>query len=172
LRTLQRRIKRWRATEGPAQEVYCVQEHRAGELCASGFTHMTELGITIGGEPFAHRVYHFVLPYSNWEARTICASESFVSLSEGLENALWELGGVPLLHRTDRMTAAVNNLSEQADFQEELSDVAAALWPRREKEPDGPVERERRRGAAPLTALPCRGVSFVGLFRRKNKAAS
>ena len=52
LRTLQRRIKRWRASEGPAQEVYFVQEHRAGELCESDFTHMTKLGITIGGEPF------------------------------------------------------------------------------------------------------------------------
>jgi hypothetical protein len=117
LRTLQRRIKRWRATEGPAQEVYFVQEHRAGELCESDFTHLTELGITIGGEPFTHMLYHFVLTYSNWETGTICASESFASLSEGLQNALWELGGVPWLHRTDRMTAAVNNLTEQADFQ-------------------------------------------------------
>ena len=117
LRTLQRRIKRWRATEGPSKEVYLVQEHRAGELCASDFTHLTKLGITIGGEPFAHMLYHFVLTYSNWETGTICASESFASLSEGVQNALWELGGVPLLHRTDRMTAAVNNLTEQANFQ-------------------------------------------------------
>jgi hypothetical protein len=117
LRTLQRRIKRWRATEGPAQEVYFVQEHRAGELCESDFTHLTGLRITIGGQPFAHMLYHFVLTYSNWETGTICQSESFASLSEGLQNALWELGGVPLLHRTDRMTAAVNNLTEQAEFQ-------------------------------------------------------
>jgi hypothetical protein len=56
LRTLQRRIKTWRATEGPAQEVYFVQEHRPGELCESDFTHLTELGIMIAGEPFAHMV--------------------------------------------------------------------------------------------------------------------
>jgi hypothetical protein len=62
-------------------------------------------------------LYHFVLTYSNWETGTICFSESFASLSEGLQSALWQLGGVPLLHRTDRMTAAVNNLTEQADFQ-------------------------------------------------------
>src|SRR5260370_35264933 len=119
LRTLQRRIKQWRASEGPAQEVYFVQEHRAGELCESDFTHMTELGITICGELFPHMLYHFVLTYSNWETGTICQSESFASLSEGLQNALWELGGVPLLHRTDRMTAAINNLTEQADFQKD-----------------------------------------------------
>jgi len=117
LRTLQRRIKQWRAREGPAQEVYFVQEHRAGELCESDFTHLTELEITISGQPFPHMLYHFVLTYSNWETGTICQSESFASLSEGLQNALWELGGVPLQHRTDRMTAAVNNLTEQADFQ-------------------------------------------------------
>ncbi|MBV8114821.1 MAG: IS21 family transposase [Silvibacterium sp.] len=117
LRTLQRRVKHWRATEGPAQEVYFTQEHRAGELCESDFTHVTELGIRIAGEKFPHLLYHFVLTYSNWEAGTICYSESFASLSEGLQQALWELGGVPMVHRTDRMTAAINNLTELADFQ-------------------------------------------------------
>jgi hypothetical protein len=117
LRTLQRKVKHWRATEGPAQEVYFTQEHRPGELCESDFTHLTEVGITIDGQPFEHMLYHFVLTYSNWESGTLCYSESFAALSEGLQNAVWELGGVPLLHRTDRMTAAINNLSELADFQ-------------------------------------------------------
>ena len=117
LRTLQRKVKHWRATEGPPQEVYFAQEHRPGELCESDFTHLTELEITIGGQPFEHMLYHFVLTHSNWESGTICFSESFAALSEGLQNALWALGGVPLLHRTDRMTAAVNNLTELADFQ-------------------------------------------------------
>jgi transposase len=117
LRTLQRRVKRWRATGGPAQEVYFAQEHHAGELCESDFTHLTDLEITIGGQAFPHLLYHFVLTYSNWETGTVCFSESFANLSEGLQRALWELGGVPILHRTDRMTAAINNLSEQAEFQ-------------------------------------------------------
>ena len=117
LRTLQRKIKHWRATEGPAQEVYFAQEHYAGEVCASDFTYLTELAITIGGESFPHMMYHFVLTYSNWETGTICHAESFANLSEGLQAALWELGGVPVFHRTDRMTAAVNNLTEAAVFQ-------------------------------------------------------
>jgi hypothetical protein len=70
---------------------------------------MNELGITISGERFDHLVYHFVLPFSNWETGTICFSESFESLSEGLQNALWQLGGVPQRHRTDRLSAAVQN---------------------------------------------------------------
>jgi hypothetical protein len=117
LRTLQRKIKHWRATEGPAQEVYFAQEHHAGEVCASDFTHLTELAVTIGGQSFPHMLYHFVLTYSNWESGTVCHGESFANLSEGLQNAFWELGGVPVFHRTDRMTAAVNNLTEAALFQ-------------------------------------------------------
>ena len=107
LRTLQRRIKRWRALEGPPKEVFFAQTHHPGRLCASDFTHMAELGVTIAGDLFDHLVYHFVLTYSNWETGTVCFSESWESLCDGLQNALWELGGVPRQHRTDRLTAAV-----------------------------------------------------------------
>lgn len=116
LRTLQRRVKTWRATEGPAREVYFPQVHTPGRLCESDFTHMTSLGITLGGRPFAHLVYHFVLTYSNWETGTVCFSESFESLSEGLQNALWTLGGVPAEHRTDRLTAAVHKTDHPEEF--------------------------------------------------------
>jgi len=118
LRTFERRVKAWRATEGPAKEVFFDQVHHPGRLCASDFTHMTSLGVTIGGQLFDHLVYHFVLTYSNWETVTICFSESFESLSDGLQNALWELGGVPERHRSDRMSLAVNNLSEKKEFTE------------------------------------------------------
>ena len=104
-RTLQRRIKTWRALEGPAREVFFSQVHEPGRLCASDFTHLSELGITLAGQPFDHLVYHFVLTYSNWEQCTVCFSESFESLAEGLQNALWALGGVPAEHRTDRLSA-------------------------------------------------------------------
>jgi hypothetical protein len=116
LRTLQRRVKHWRATEGPCREVFFAQQHRPGRLAASDFTHMEELGVTIQGQSFAHLIYHFVLTYSNWEAGTVCFSESFESLSEGLQNALWELGKVPERHRTDRLSTAVNNTTRPAEF--------------------------------------------------------
>lgn len=116
LRTLQRRVKVWRGIEGPAREVYFAQQHPPGRLGASDFTHMEELGVTIQGQSFAHLLYHFVLPYSNWETGTVCFSESFESLSEGLQNALWRLGKVPERHRTDRLSTAVNNMSEPAEF--------------------------------------------------------
>jgi hypothetical protein len=108
LRTLQRRIKRWRALEGPSKETFFPQLHRPGVLAQSDYTHMGKLGITISHQPFDHLIYHFVLTYSNWETGSICFSESFESLSEGLQAALWELGGVPEFHQTDRLTAAVH----------------------------------------------------------------
>ena len=116
IRTLQRRIKLWRVTEGPAQEVYFGQKHVPGRLCASDFTHMKELGITLAGQTFEHLVYHFVLTYSNWETGTICYSESLESLSEGWQNAVWELGAVATEHRTDSLSSAVNNMSNLEEF--------------------------------------------------------
>ena len=118
LRTLQRRVKVWRATEGPVKEVFFAQRHHPGRLSASDFTHMSELGITIQGQSFPHLIYHLVLTYSNWESATVCFSESFESLSEGFQNAVWELGKVPQRHRTDRLSTAVNNMTTPAEFTE------------------------------------------------------
>lgn len=123
LRTLQRRIKHWRATEGPGKEIFFAQIHKPGELCQSDFTHMDKLGVTIGGVPFDHMIYHFVLTYSNWEAGSICFSESFESLSHGLQNALWKLGGVPLRHRTDRLATAVNKETHPEEFTRRYQDL-------------------------------------------------
>jgi transposase len=116
IRTFQRKVKAWRAQEGPAREVFFPQIHTPGKLSQSDFTHMGSLDITIGAEPFDHLIYHFVLTYSNWETGSICFSESFESLSEGLQNALWKLGGVPAAHRTDRLSTAVNNTGAPEEF--------------------------------------------------------
>lgn len=116
LRTLQRKVKVWRATEGPSKEVYFCQDHHPGIFACSDFTHMDELKITINGVQFDHLLYHFVLSYSNWEDGTICFSESFESLSFGLQNAFWKLGGVTEKHLTDNLSAAFNNLSEKRDL--------------------------------------------------------
>ena len=123
LRTLQRRVKAWRALEGPAKEVMFPQEHEPGRLAQSDFTHLDKLGVTIAGQPFPHLIYHFVLTWSNWETGSICFSESFESLAAGLENALWELGGVPDVHQTDSLTSAVHKL----DHPEEFTDRYRAL---------------------------------------------
>jgi hypothetical protein len=112
LRTLQRRFNAWRATSGPEREVFFPQVHVPGERAQSDFTDMGALGITIDRQPFPHLLYHFVLTYSNWESVSICPSESFESLSAGLQAALWRLGGVPRDHRTDNLSAATHELPE------------------------------------------------------------
>jgi hypothetical protein len=117
-RTLERRVQQWRVTAGLARTVMFSQVHHAGDLAASDFTSMNSLEVTLLGKRFEHLVYHFVLTYSNWESVTICPSESFEALSDGLQNALWELGGAPGRHRSDSLTAAVNNLSAKREFQD------------------------------------------------------
>ncbi len=117
LRTLQRQIAVWRVRHGPEQEVIFPQVHQPGASAQSDFTDMRSLGVTIGGIPFPHLVFHLVLPYSNVEAVRICLSESFESLSEGLESCLWQLGGVPREHRTDHLSAAIRPLDVEGRAQ-------------------------------------------------------
>src|SRR6266487_276931 len=112
-RTLRRHIARWRALYGPEQEVIFEQQHIPGERAQSDFTHMEDLDVTIEGSPFPQMMYHFVLTYSNTEAASLCFSETFEALAEGIEKALWQIGGVPLQHRTDHLTAAVRQLRKQ-----------------------------------------------------------
>ena len=116
LRTFQRRVKQWRALEGPMKEVCFPQIHYPGDLSESDFTYMNSLGVTIRRQPFPHLLYHFVLTYSNWETGTVCFSESFESLGQGLQDALWKLGGVPRRHRSDRLSAAVHNACKREEF--------------------------------------------------------
>jgi hypothetical protein len=118
LRTLQRRIKIWRARCGLAREVMFVQDHKPGRQGQSDFTYMNSVGILIAGQLFNHLVYQFTLTYSNWESVMVCFSESFESLSAGLQKSLWEAGAVPEEHRTDSLSAAVKNLKDEDEFTE------------------------------------------------------
>jgi hypothetical protein len=111
LRTLQRRIKRWRAAHGPDQEVLLAQQHRPGEAAQTDFTHATELAVTIAGQVFAHLLCVLVLPYSNWQWATVCLSESMAALRRGVQRALFQLGRVPRYHQTDCSTAATHKIS-------------------------------------------------------------
>lgn len=110
LRTLQRRVQQWRAQNGPPKVVFFAQEHRPGEAAQTDFTHATELGVTIAGEPFPHLLCHVVLPYSNWEWATVCRSESMAALKRGVQGAVFRLGRVPTWHQTDNSTAATHEL--------------------------------------------------------------
>ena len=116
-RTLERHISQWRALEGPNKEVFFPQTYQPGARGLSDFTHMDKLGVTIGGVPFNHLLYHFVLAFSRWEyANVVDGGESFQALATGLQNALWQAGGCPREHRSDSLSAAFRNLQEEEDF--------------------------------------------------------
>jgi transposase InsO family protein len=114
-RTLERRIRSWRALHGPEREVIFRQVHEPGRMGMSDFTDMAELGVTICGVALDHRLYHFRLVWSGFEhAHVILGGESYVALAEGLQNALWAVGGAPLQHRSDSLSAAFCNLAVDA----------------------------------------------------------
>lgn len=148
LRTFQRRVRMWKAQEGPPKEVFFPQNHRPGEAMQTDFTSGAELGVTIRGEPFPHLLCHPVLPFSNWEWVTVCRSESLAALRRGVQEALFRLGRVPKYHQTDNSTAATHDLpgSGKRDFNEEYLAVMRHLGmePRTiavgEKEQNGDVE--------------------------------
>lgn len=119
-RTLERRIRSWHAIHGEEQEVIFRQVHEPGQLGLSDFTDMGSLGVSIAGQPLDHLLYHFRLAWSGFEhSHVILGGESFVALAEGLQNALWSLGGAPIYHRSDSLSAAFRNLS--ADAKEDLT---------------------------------------------------
>lgn len=112
-RTFERRVASWRAIHGPAKPVYFPQDHHPGNFAASDFTVCNSLGVTIARATFKHTLFHCVLTYSNFESVSLCFSESFEALSEGIQNAFWQFGGVPIQHRTDSLSAAVRNHSDR-----------------------------------------------------------
>jgi hypothetical protein len=125
-RTLERRVRHWQALHGPEREVIFRQEHPPGQQALSDFTDAMELGVSIAGTPLDHRLYHFRLAFSGWEqAHVVLGGESFVALAEGLQNALWSLGGAPEEHRSDSLSAAFRNL--ERDATEDLTERYEAL---------------------------------------------
>lgn len=110
LRTLQRRVHEWRALHGPAKEVMFEQRHVAGREGAFDFTDCNELGVTIAGQVFEHLLFQFFLSFSKWRWVGLAFSETFEALVRGLQGALWALGGVPSVWRSDNLSAATHQI--------------------------------------------------------------
>ena len=126
LRTLQRRLRQWRALHGAEREVYFAQEHPPGRLGLSDFTVADSLAVEIADTPFKHRLYQFALSHSGWRhVEVVEGGESFLALSSGLQTSLWRLGGVPEEHRTDSLSAAFNNLAEQEELTKRYADLCS-----------------------------------------------
>jgi Mu transposase, C-terminal domain len=109
-RTLQRRFREWRAQHGPEPEVFFEQVAVPGREAAIDFTHATDLGVTVAGDPFPHLLFEFVLSYSHWTYVAVAFGETFEALAAGVQGALWALGGVPDVLRSDNLSAATHEL--------------------------------------------------------------
>ena len=153
LRTLQRRIRDHRALHGPDREVYFQQDHPPGREAQVDFTHCSGLGVTIGGEPFRHLLFHLALSHSGWSYAEVCFGETFAALVKGLQGALWELGGVPRVVRTDNLSAATHDLRDSrgravnASYEAVLAHygVEATRTNPRSSHENGVVEQRHRR---------------------------
>lgn len=111
LRTLQRRVRDWRAERGPEKEVFFPQKHEPGRMGSIDFTHATELAVTIAGIPFVHMFFEFVLAWSGWRYVQLAFAETFEALLSGVQGALFELKGVPSRIRLDNLSAATHELA-------------------------------------------------------------
>lgn len=118
LRNLQRRVRDWRAEYGRSKPIIFRQQLEPGKQSQSDCTWMNSLHITLARQPFNHLLFHFILPYSHWESVSICLSESFESLINGYEKAVWELGYVAAEHRTDNLSAATKAMGSHREFTE------------------------------------------------------
>jgi hypothetical protein len=174
LRTLQRRMREWRALHGPPKEVYFEQEHEPGHMASVDFTHATELGVTIAGQLLRHLLFVFALAYSGWTWVEIAFGETFEALVHGLQGALWMLGGVTEVLRSDNLSAATHELksggrSLTKRFGQVLDHygLASSRINPGESHENGVVEQAHRRLKSALAqALVLRGSSdFVSLVQ-------
>jgi hypothetical protein len=110
LRTLQRRMRDWRAVQGPDREVFFEQIHPPGREAQIDFTHGSELGVHVAGELFDHLLFEFILCFSGWRFVGLAFGETFEALVDGIQGALWTLGGVPEIVRSDNLSAATHEL--------------------------------------------------------------
>ena len=161
LRTLQRRVRQWRALNGPDREVFFPQEHPPGREAAYDFTNCDELGVTVGGAPFDHLLFELVLSFSGWRWPTVALSESFEALALGVQEALWRLGGVVEVLRSDNLSAATHELplsggraltKRYGALLEHYGMKSTRIFPRKAHE-NGVVEQAHRRTKSILAQM-------------------
>ena len=162
LRSLQRRLRDWRALHGPEQEVFFPQVHPPGREAQLDFTDAGELRVTIAGQPFAHRFFEFILSHSGWRFVDLAFGETlrraqgrlYEALQKGLQGAAAGPGrgapGGPQRQPLGGHPRAAGN--QRTHSQPALRRPAGALRPPSYPNQPQVVPRERGGGAGPLPA--------------------
>jgi hypothetical protein len=65
-RTLQRRVREWKALHGPDPEVIFPLSYEPGEIAFCDFTQLKGVEVTIAGQAFPHLLFHYRLAWSGW----------------------------------------------------------------------------------------------------------
>lgn len=125
LRSFQRKVRRWRASDGGEKEVFFPQRHVPGEVLQTDWTHGSDLCVTLSGEAFPHLLCHTTLPFSNWRSARVCRSESLASLKDGVQAALRKLRRRPEFHQTDQSSAATHAKGAGREFNQAYADFVA-----------------------------------------------
>ena len=150
LRCLQRRIKQWRALEGPPKEVFFAQNHEPGRLAESDFTHM--------GDPRRHHRRRTVRPPGlplRADVFQLGGRHGLLlrELREPQRRAAERLVGTgrsssTAPHRS--LDRGGQHRSRARDVHSEIPGPDGALRPRSPGDPAATGQRERRRRAEPL----------------------
>ena len=178
-------IEDWRALHGPEREVYFPQVHPPGREAQFDFTHCGELKVTIAGQSYPHLLFQLILSHSGW-ATLRSPPATFLALQQGLQNALWTLGGVPEVVRSDNTSAATHELRSSRG--RALNDNYAALLDHYAAPPASiptmktaspstlttasrtPSTRPSSCGAAAISTPPTTDASFVRqMVERRNR---
>ena len=106
LRTLQRRLRDWRALHGPEQEEFFPQVHPPSREAQLDFTDAGGLQVTIAGQPFTHLFFEFILSHSGWRWAGPASGETCEALQQGPQGALWGL----------QLPGALRNKLDNFDF--------------------------------------------------------
>ena len=113
LRTLQRRIRDWRAQFGPGKEVVFEQDYPPGKYSQADFTHCKELQVTIRGEDFDHLIFELRLCFSHWRHVELAFGETYEALTFGVQESFFDLKGAPHYLQTDNLSAATQELKDE-----------------------------------------------------------
>lgn len=166
LRTMQRRVRDWRALHGPNRDVFFEQRHEPGREAAIDFTDARELGVTIRGEAFEHLLFEYVLSYSTWTWVGLAYSETFEALATGIQGAVWALGGATSVVRSDNLSAATHELkltggrtltTRYKALLDHYGMISTRIQPGQSHENGGVEQRHRRTKSLIAQALVLRG---------------
>ena len=106
--------------------------------------------MTIAGQSYPHLLFQLILSHSGWRYAEVAAGETFLALQQGLQNALWTLGGVPEVVRSDN-TSALPPTNCAAAAAALLTTITPPCWTTMASAPPASIPARAMKTASPST---------------------